>query len=212
MTAGPGNGGGPGPERGLACGHVQRSGQAGYMSPSPTLAPPTPGRLPSSERKPGRGCRSRQTPPLMPALPAPRTARSSHAPCARRPSAGGWSCGCTWCRTRGRCPTRSGSRLRRASQGCGGEGAQAPVPCWPSCLSPCPPSMDSESVHRVTGQHLTSRLYSGLVPFHGGQALHPCGRPHRVLLGLGLCGDLGSVCSAPPAPSSSCRRKTCRAT
>lgn len=45
----------------------------------------------------------------MPALLAPHTARSSRAPCVRRPSAGGWSCGCTWCPTQGRCPTRSGS-------------------------------------------------------------------------------------------------------
>lgn len=44
----------------------------------------------------------------MPALLAPHTARSSRAPCARRPSAGGWSCGSTWCPTPERCPTRSG--------------------------------------------------------------------------------------------------------
>lgn len=86
------------------------SGQAGYVSPSPTLAAPSSGRLrPAASGSPGRGRRRRQRPPLTPALLAPHTARSSRAPCARRPSAGGWSCGCTWCPTRGRCPTRSGS-------------------------------------------------------------------------------------------------------
>ncbi|XP_013359707.1 PREDICTED: zinc finger and BTB domain-containing protein 48 isoform X2 [Chinchilla lanigera] len=68
--------------------------------------PPPQADFPAASGNPGRGCCSRQKPPLMPALPAPRTARSSRAPCARRPSAGGRSCGCTWCPTQGRCPTR----------------------------------------------------------------------------------------------------------
>lgn len=86
------------------------SGQAGYVSPSPTLAAPSSGRLlPAARGSPGRGRRRRPRPPLTPAPLAPHTARSSRAPCVRRPSAGGWSCGCTWCPTRGRCPTRSGS-------------------------------------------------------------------------------------------------------
>ena len=72
---------------------------------SPHSAPTPSGRLlPAVSGSPAEAL-----PPLMPAPLAPHTARSSHAPCARRHSAGEWSCGCTWCPTRERCPTRSGS-------------------------------------------------------------------------------------------------------
>lgn len=37
----------------------------------------------------------------------PVSHRYSHAQPARRCSSGGWSCGCTWCHTLGRCHTRS---------------------------------------------------------------------------------------------------------
>lgn len=39
------------------------------------------------------------------AFPVP--CRFSRAQSAKRYSRGGWSCGCTWCRTPGRCPIRS---------------------------------------------------------------------------------------------------------
>jgi hypothetical protein len=99
------------------------------MLPSPTLASPAPGRLfPAASGNPSRGCCCRQRPPLMLALLAPHTARSSRALCARRPFAGEWSCGCTWCPTQGRCPTRSGSAC---PQDCGLGYGVGGSPCIP---------------------------------------------------------------------------------
>lgn len=174
----------------------------------------------------------------MPAPLAPHTARSSRAPCVRRPSAGGWSCGCTWCPTRGRCPTRSGSAC---PQGRGPRGSpRIPPPgCLPLAASRSPPSLPIQGPIPSGG---ATGPFGALVSFRRGQAQHPCG--------WGM-GRLPSVCitqvkgppvspagscplspqprggravvqaasvpaalssSAPPAPSSSCRRRTCRAT
>ena len=107
----------PGPQPGVV--GLQRSARVSVRAsrlrvalshPSAPPPSPRPGQtLPGSEWKPQSRLSSRQRPPLTLAPLAPHTARSSRAPCARRHSAGGWSCGCTWCPTRGRCPTRSGS-------------------------------------------------------------------------------------------------------
>ena len=145
------------------------------MLPSPTLAsPPSPGRLfPAASGSPGRGCCHRQRPPLMPALLAPHTARSSHALCARRHSAEGWSCGCTWCLTQGRCPTRSGLACLQ------GQGWVAPgsfllsplrgvlsgtsltvavrEPAFPAC--PVPPYLGRATVCSLTSKVLIRPLF-----------------------------------------------------
>lgn len=142
------------------------TGQAGYVLPSPTLAAPSSGRLlPAASGSPGRGRRRGQRPPLMPALLAPHTARSSRAPCVRRPSAGGRSCGCTWCPTRGRCPTRSGAACprdpSRRARSLPGVVAGASYSAQPLPPTQCPP-------HFWVGPE-------ALISFQGRQAWHPRG-------------------------------------
>lgn len=173
---------------------------------------------------------------------APHTARSSRALCARRPSAGGWSCECTRCPTQGRCPTRSGlacpqgrglrdsPRTPPESPGCGM--VPVPLPCQLS-RSPiwCPhtfklghrPFLGSCFFPWRAGLAPMSMALGALpgVSFAPGQGaswclrLGPASSPGggQGSVGTGrLQGDVGLFFSVPPAPSSSCRRRTCRAT
>nr|KAF6445640.1 zinc finger and BTB domain containing 48 [Molossus molossus] len=144
--------------------------------PLGTAAPSSGRLLPAASGSPGRGRRRGQRPSLMPALLAPHTARSSRAPCVRRPSAGGWSCGCTWCPTQGRCPTRSGSACLR---GRGPRGSPRILPTEPLYLGWCqaPPSCQlqgaSPSLAHTSGW--ASDPLWAFVSFHGRQAQQPSG-------------------------------------
>lgn len=151
------------------------------MLPSPTPAPPAPGRhSPAACGSPCGGCRRGQRPSLMLALLAPHTARSSHAPYARRPSGGGWSCGCTWCLTQGRCPTRSGPLVPGPWAGGGGAQLFAWGGTWDLSLEACllaRPSGDTTSVDRA----LLLNIFLGTVWM----------AEYRPLLDLSLCAGHG---------------------
>lgn len=168
--------------------------------------------------------------PLMPTPLAPHTARSSRAPCARRHSAGEWSCGCTWCPTRERCPTRSGSACPQGWRPRGGPRISIPPVsptlhvgrCWGLPSLPAQGSCVFGQDFLTGGQpqpppgcglHTWSRSVSGWAPPLGSRPSSPgVTRLLVALVASTVTGDRDLSCSAPPAPSSSCRRRTCRAT
>lgn len=170
------------------------------MLPSPTPASPTPGRhFPAACGSPCRGCRRRQRPSLMLALLA-LTLPGLHVlrvPGDLPPEDG--AAGAHGVSHRG----NALQGQARWCQGHGLGGEVAPLPGVASATSPLKPAS-------LTLRRVTLSADQGL-SWHLGQASFAV--PDCRALACRLCGaDWACPCSAPPAPSSSCRRRTCRVT
>lgn len=158
----------------------------------------------------------------------PISHRCSRARPARRCSSGGWSCGCTWCHTLGRCHTRSAApasnipmdaagRWHRARAGFSllGQPSLSRAERTSSLLwsvTACSGLFPVSEPKCDPGRYRSQRLPMAVPVIC---VLLPCQSSpgsESTLWGQLEADPILLSCSAPRAHSSSCRRRTCRAT